>query len=122
MIDKKHMLAILLGCLALVGTGCQSLTIPRMGPKPNALGHDGIPDRQYLVGGGYKIAYRAGVDGVLYLADQNTHRLLATVSLQAGEKHTMEYDVHDERLAKNLDALGIDPKQAAFQLYFVPSR
>jgi hypothetical protein len=119
---KKYMLAVLAGCMALAGVGCRTLTLPRMGPRTNTLGHDGIPEQEYLVGGGYKIIYRAHVDGVLYLADQNSRRLLATVSLQAGERHIMEYDVHDERLAGNLDALGIDPKQAAFQLYFVPNR
>ncbi len=56
----------------------------------------------------------------LYLADEKSNRLLATISLQPGEEHDIVYDVNDENLASKLDALGIDPKTAQFKLYFVP--
>lgn len=103
---------------ALILSGCQSLN--GTGNGKQALGFDGIPSSEYMVGGGYVIRYRAPVQGTLYLADENSQRLLATVSLQAGEAHTMEYDIADEKLAANLDALGIDPELASFKLYFVP--
>ena len=123
MITKKHMLVILLGCLALVGSGCKSWMVAKEQPvevKKNVFDFDGIPGRQYLVGGGYKINYRASVEGDLYLADEESKRLLATISLQPGEEHDIVYDVNDENLAAKLDALGIDPKTAQFKLYFVP--
>ncbi len=34
----------------------------------------------------------------------------------------MIYDIRDEKLAANLDALGIDPQKAKFKLFFVPRR
>jgi hypothetical protein len=124
MIAQKHMLAVLLGCLALAGSGCQSWMTANKPPveevKKNIFDFDGIPAREYLVGGGYKISYRARVEGDLYLADEASNRLLATISLQPGEEHEMEYDVNDEKLAANLESLGIDPKKAQFKLYFVP--
>lgn len=124
MIAKKHMLAVLCGGLVLASSGCQSwMTANEQSAnevKTDIFDFDGIPAREYLVGGGYKISYRALVEGDLYLADTESHRLLATISLQPGEKQVMEYDIQDENLAENLDALGIDPKKAQFKLYFVP--
>ena len=110
---------VVAGTVALMLCGCQT----RNGgneSKP-ALGFDGVPSSEYLVGGGYVIRYRARVAGTMYLADENSRRLLSTVSLQAGESHHMEYDIENEKLAANLDALGIDPELASFKLYFVPS-
>jgi len=45
---------------------------------------------------------------------------LATISLQPGEEHELEFDIQDEMLAEKLAALGIDPEKAQFKLYFVP--
>jgi hypothetical protein len=81
-----------------------------------------MPDSRYLVGGGYYIIYRADVEGELFLVDEASERLLATVSLLPGEDHEMIYDIRDENLSANLDALGIDPKKAEFKLFFVPRR
>lgn len=110
---------ILTGMLILTFTGCRIMTDNDVSKQ--ALGFDGIPSSEYLVGGGYVIRYRAQVAGTLYLADENSQRLLATVSLQSGESHHMEYNIEDEKLAANLDALGIDPQLASFKLYFVPN-
>jgi hypothetical protein len=124
MIAKKHVLVLLLGGLALAGSGCRSWMAGEEPPvqeiKKNVFDFDGIPAREYLVGGGYKISYRAHIEGDLYLADRESGRLLATISLQPGEEHEMEYDINDENLAAKLDSLGIDPKKAKFKLYFVP--
>ena len=116
----------MLGALAIGVAGCQawSLSAEKLDQgyqlKDNVFDFEGLPDRQFLVGGGYFIVYRAAAEGDLYLADDASDRLLATVSLQAGEEHEMIYDISDEKLAANLESLGIDPKKAAFKLYFVP--
>ncbi|VGO19034.1 hypothetical protein [Pontiella sulfatireligans] len=117
---NRHVLAILLGGLFLAGSGCQSWRTDEVEVRKNNFDFDGIPGREYLVGGGYTIIYRAPVEGDLYLADESSERLLATVSLQAGEEHEMEFDIQDEKLSANLDAIGIDPQKAQFKLYFVP--
>ena len=75
-------MSVIAGIAALMLSGCQVLT---GGNGKQALGFDGIPDSEYLVGGGYVIRYRARADGTLYLADENSQRLLATVSLEEGE-------------------------------------
>jgi hypothetical protein len=117
---------VAVGVVALVVSGCQSWQgagkhdAPAVDLKVNLFDFDGMPGRDYLVGGGYFISYRAAVEGDLYLADDYGDRLLATISLQPGEKHEIIYDVNDEQLSANLQALGIDPKKAVFKLYFVP--
>ena len=111
--------------LAVVGSlvvGCQSLPWNRYDLRDDVFDYDGTPDSKYLVGGGYFIIYRADVEGELFLVDEASERLLATVSLQPGEEHEMIYDIRDEKLAANLDALGIDPQKAKFKLFFVPRR
>jgi hypothetical protein len=110
---------------AMVGilvAGCQNFPAGRNNPRSDVFDHDGMPDEKYLVGGGYFIIYRADVEGELFLVDEASERLLATVSLQPGEDHEMIYDIRDEKLAASLDALGIDPEKAKFKLFFVPRR
>ncbi|MEE9367393.1 MAG: hypothetical protein V3V05_00865 [Pontiella sp.] len=113
-----------LGMVTLLVAGCQTLKRgndqSEKVVQKDVFNFAGIPSREYLVGGGYMIRYRASVEGVLYLADEKSERLLATISLQPGESHEMEFDIEDEKLAANLDALGIDPTKANFKLYFVP--
>jgi hypothetical protein len=123
----KLMFIALIGCLAVGITGCQSWQSQPAEPaespplvKAGVFDFDGIPDRRYLVGGGYLIHYRAQVAGELFVADEYTDRLLATISLQPGEEHEIEYDINDEKLSANLESIGIDPKKAGIKIYFVP--
>ena len=113
---------IVLGLLLMASAGCTSLGGNKKGwgNGKDPFDFDGLPSREYLVGGGYFIRYRAEVEGDLFIADENSNRLLVTVSLLPGEKHEIIYDVNDEKLDDNLRALGIDPKMAVFKLYFVP--
>ena len=113
--------AVLAG-IVILAAGCRTLSPGRDELRTDVFDHDGIPDSRFLVGGGYFIIYRADVQGELFLVDETSERLLATVSLQPGEDHEMIYDIRDEKLAASLDALGIDPKKAEFKLFFVPRR
>jgi hypothetical protein len=110
----KQVLVILLAGISIGLTGCQSMK------KDTRFDYGGVPGQEYLVGGGYHISYRAKVDGDLFLAEEHTNRLLATITLEPGEKHEIKYDVNDQQMIANLQSLGIDPKLAAFKLYFVP--
>ena len=114
---------LIAGAALLVLSGCESMNFGGSSykPKDNVFDYEGMLDDQYLVGGGYFIVYRAKVEGVLYLADDSSDRLLATISLEAGEDHEIIYDITDEKLATNLESLGIDPKKAVLKLYFVPN-
>ena len=111
------MRGIATGCLVVALAGCQSW---RPAMAADVFDYDGMPDSQYLVGGGYFINYRAPVEGDLYIADDDSNRLLATITLQPGENHELIYDVKDQTLTANLEALGIDPKKAMIKVYFVP--
>lgn len=121
----NYMWAALLGCV-LLGTGCMSAKTAEPAVvvdevvEEKIFDFEGIPSDDYLVGGGYKIVYRATVEGDLYIAEKSSNRLLATISLQPGEKHEMEYDINDEKLSDNLETVGIDAKKASFKVYFVP--
>ena len=110
----KQTLVILLIGMTMGLTGCQSMN------KEARFDYGGVPGQEYLVGGGYHISYRAKVEGDLFLAEEQTNRLLATISLEPGEKHEIKYDVNDQQMIANLQSLGIDPKLAVFKLYFVP--
>lgn len=103
-------------------SGCSTFNTRGAYSNEEVFDYEGMPDEKYLVGGGYFISYRAMEEGELFLVDTASERLLATVSLQPGEDHQMVYDITDEKLAANLESLGIDPKKAKFKLYFVPRR
>jgi hypothetical protein len=81
---------------------------------------DGIPAKEFFIGGGYLIRYIPKENGILYIADDTTKRLLATISLHAEEKYEVLYDLNNEHMVNNLRALGIEPEKAAIKLYFVP--
>ena len=125
---NRKLWSILLVLAVLTTAGCQSFRPFSLKPatetetvvKKNLFGFDGVPAREYLVGGGYMIRYQAQAEGELYIAEQNSNRLLATISLQAGEFYEVDYDIHNPELSENLEKLGMDPKKASFILYFVP--
>jgi len=81
---------------------------------------DGLPKRQYLVGGGMHIQYMAPSDGRVYWVEETTQKILAMRSVKA-EQET-------EFGAENMDAdvikkkFGVDLKDAIFSLYFVPDK
>ena len=126
----KALWMVALGGVIVASTGCQSVPTSSevVAPgveEPEETGFslfdfDGMPSREYLVGGGYKIRYRAPVAGDLYIAEKTSSRLLATISLEPGEQHEMEFDINDENLTANLEKVGIDAKKAVFKVYFVP--
>ena len=118
----KGFCLVILAVVSILASGCQNFSLRGNDLRKDVFDHEGMPDDKYLVGGGYFIIYRADVEGELFLVDEASERLLATVSLQPGEDHEMIYDIRDEKLAANLDALGIDPKKAKFKLFFVPRR
>lgn len=116
----KYIGTMLVIAALLAVSGCSTLNGSGYKKRADIFNYAGLPEKEYLVGGGYFISYRATVAGDLFLADEPSGRLIATVSLQPGEEHEMIYDITDEKLSKNLDALGIDPQKAKFKLFFVP--
>ena len=117
----ERMLKLGVAVILWIGmTGCQSLQPGSMVTAEPVFDYDGMPHNQYMVGGGYVIHYRAPVTGDLYIADDYSNKLLATVSLQKGQLHPFDYDMADETVIQNMAACGIDPASASIKVYFVP--
>ena len=94
--------------------GCSSMSLLSSGP----LTADGIPKRQYLVGGGMHIQYLAPADGRLYWVEETTQKILAMRSVQADQE--TEFGGDDMSADTVKKKLGMDLKDAKFSLYFIP--
>ena len=79
---------------------------------------NGLPKRQYLVGGGMHIQYVAPSDGQLYWVEETTQKILAMKSVQADQETTFGAESMTTDSVKK--KLGLDLKDARFSLYFVP--
>jgi hypothetical protein len=95
--------------------GCSSLGLSSGG----AFTADGLPKRQYLVGGGMYVQYTAPSDGRVYWVEETTRKVLEMKSVKAEEE--VEFG------SSNMDAngvkktLGLDIKDTVFSVYFVPN-
>lgn len=79
---------------------------------------DGLPVDQYLVGGGFEIAYVAPVDGTAVWANKNNGQILMTQTMTAGETFEQSADPTEEDFMK---VMGQDASQVRLVLYFTPS-
>ncbi len=105
------------GLVLLLGlAGCSSTGFLSRGP----LTASGLPQRQYLVGGGMHIEYTAPSDGRLYWAEETTQKILAMKSVKAEEK--TEFGTDDMASDDVKEKLGVNLKDARFSLYFVPDK
>ena len=104
-------LTLLLGIAGCSSTGFLS---------PGPLTADGLPKKQYLVGGGMHIQYVAPSDGRLYWAEETTRKILAMKSVQADQES--EFGAEDLAADAVKKKLGVDLKDAKFSLYFVPDK
>ena len=110
---KTALMAMII--LALVLGGC--VTVGNGG----AFRSDGLPKQQYYVGGGLSFNYTPDQAGTLYLVEKNSSTFIVTQSLKANENLKESIDPSDEQILKRLEALGIDTKNMAFSIYFVPA-
>jgi len=104
----KLVVTILIGTVIIVIGGCGANRQFRA---------NGLPGRQYLVGGGMEIAWTTPARGTAYLVEENTCRIVRTEYLEEGGEFYMS-DVDPEEFEK---ALGITTGDARLSLYFVPS-
>jgi hypothetical protein len=101
--------ALLLGL-----AGCSSMDFL----SDSAFTSDGLPKREYLVGGGMHVQYTAPSDGRVYWVEESTQKILAMKSVKADEQ--TEFGAEDMETDAVKKKLGVDLKDAAFSLYFVP--
>ena len=78
-----------------------------------------LPGRQYLVGGGLNIAWKAPSAGTVFLTEKRTGKLVETRSLEEGDVYSFTVDstVRAQELG---DILGISLARTQFLLYFEP--
>jgi hypothetical protein len=79
-----------------------------------------LPGRQYLVGGGLNIEWRAPEAGTVFLVEKKTGKLVETHSLEEGDVFSFIVDstVRAQELG---DILGISLAKTQFLLYFEPA-
>lgn len=91
------------------------------GCAPRGLAHlEDLPGEEHLVGGGLMINWQAPEDGIVYLVERRTGKLIETRSLLEGE--TYSFAVETAVDAADMESLlGIDIAHAEFLLYFEPT-
>ena len=79
-----------------------------------------LQGKQYLVGGGLTISWKAPEAGTVYLMEKKTRKLVETKSLEQGDvfSFTVDSTVRAQELG---DILGINLAKAQFLLYFEPA-
>lgn len=73
---------------------------------------DGLPSPIYQVGGGFLIDFTAFDDGIVYVVDQSSRRILGMKTVEKGDNFSFD-------LPDYADDLGITPT-TKIGLYFVP--
>ncbi len=108
-VGKQAVVLVTFG-LAMMLAGCST---------PRYLPASGVPDDQYLVGGGLVIDWKAPADGTAYLVEKTTGKIIETRSMEAGDN--FGFSVASEAQAREFGKiLGIDFSDALFWLYFKP--
>lgn len=104
-----------MGVAALLAAGL----LAGCGPKEELRLAD-LLGKQYLVGGGLTIGWKAPEAGTIYLLEKKTGKLVETRSLEEGDVYSFTVDstVRAQELG---DILGIDLAKAEFLLYFEPA-
>lgn len=79
-----------------------------------------LPGKQYLVGGGLTISWKAPEAGTVFLMEKKTGKLVETKSVEEGDvfSFTVDSTVRAEELG---DILGMNLARAQFLLYFEPA-
>ena len=110
LVERYH---VALAALVLVFAGIGCRTTP-------PLQAGGLPDEQYLVGGGLMIDWKAPTEGTAYLVEKNTGKIIETRSLGAGDSYS--FSVASSNQATDIERmLGIKLADARFMLYFRPT-
>ena len=114
---RSKVARVVIGVALLLGlAGCSSLGFS----ANEAFRADGLPKREYLVGGGMHVQYMAPSDGRVYWVEETTQKILAMRSVKADQDTEFGADDMDADTIKK--RLGVDLKDASFSLYFVPDK
>jgi len=114
-VSTRVLMAVIVA--AVLVAGCESKQ--RFRPANIASGQL-EPGKQYLVGGGLNISWKAPEAGTVYLMEKKTGKLVETKSLNEGDvfSFTVDSTVRAEELG---GILGMNLAKAQFLLYFEPA-
>lgn len=105
----KAVLKVAVLCVSLISViGCAV-------SQKTAFGFNGMPKKQYCVGGGLEISYTAPQDGTCYLVDQKSGKFVVTESISEGS--TFDFDLSSADPDKYGSLI-----QGNLVLYFVPEQ
>jgi hypothetical protein len=108
-VRRAVLIAGLLGVLGIVGCAPQARHRPAR-----------LLEESQLVGGGLMIQWQAPADGIVYLVERRSGRLVETRALRAGEVY--DFAIRTVVEAEDMRRLiGIPVARAEFLLYFEPS-
>jgi len=82
---------------------------------------DSIPKEKFLVGGGYQFEYKAPAQGICYLVDADSGKVLTVKSIDKDKMFDETFDPGDKDLQESLRPLGINTQTMKLKLYFIPS-
>jgi hypothetical protein len=100
----------LLSALLLVG-GCST---------SGSLQADGLPEEEFLVGGGMMINWEAPTDGTAYLVEKSSDKIVETRSMKRGD--TFDFSIGSTGQASEFEKVfGVKLSEARLLLYFEPA-
>lgn len=100
----------LLALVALTLAGCSG---------NRSLQAGGLPDDEYLVGGGMMIDWEAPAAGTAFLVEKTTGKIVETRSLEKGDRFSFSL-ASGPQLKAFEQAIGINFSEARLLLYFEP--
>ena len=99
----------LFAAVLICASGCATLNSP--------FEASGLPDRRYLVGGGFLIEYLSPGDGTALWVEETTGKVLATKSV-TGTGSEIEFEADSPSDLERV--VGIPLKEMKLGLYFIP--
>jgi len=97
--------------LLITSAGCKSAD------KTSYL-DNGLPKKEYLIGGGFIVDFVVPQDGTAYLVLRNKNKIVQTSSLKKGDHFTFGSNFNPETIDEYY--FGVPTSDAVIDLYFVP--
>ena len=109
---KKCITMGILLCLIFTIAGCSGLSVS----SNKGFTEEGLPQKKYLIGGGFEIKYTPNEYGTAYWVDETTKKILSMVSVKPNEEIIFGENNNTFRTS-----YGISVENAKLSLYFIPN-
>lgn len=106
------------GCAHHSGSGFPRYAFKPVVPLTNEhFTAEGIPHKNYLVGGGIIVYFEAPTEGILYWVEEAGRKIIRTEAMESEEVFSEELPFDDEEFQRLFE----DMSKTRFTLYFIPS-